>query len=165
MLGRVAGYLMDPPRWAIKAHRRAHRLWLRGDRAWALLLCTWARVLTAIEIHPAATIGEGFEIRHGMGTVVGEAVVIGDGCVLSHGVTLGAKEAPRPGQPPENPRLGNGVYIGAGAAVLGPVTIGDDARIGALAVVLLDVPAGWTAVGNPARILPPKVNTTTAEPR
>lgn len=153
MLSGMAGYLMDPPRWAIHAHRRSHRLWLSGQRAWALLLSTWARVITGIEIHPGARIGRNFEIRHGCGSVVGEAVVIGDDCVMSHGVTLGAVTAPHQGMLPENPAIGHRVYIGAGAIVLGAVVVGDDATIGAGAVVLRDIPAGCTAVGNPARIL------------
>jgi serine O-acetyltransferase len=109
-----------------------------------------ARFLTGIEIHPGATIGPGLFIDHGMGTVIGETAIVGSGVLLYHGVTLGGVDG-RPGR--RHPLLGDRVIVGAGAKVLGALVIGDDARIGAQAVVLVDVPAGSTAVGVPARIL------------
>jgi len=110
-----------------------------------------ARFLTGIEIHPGATIGRRVFIDHGMGVVVGETAEIGDECTIYQGVTLGgtslAKGAKR------HPTLGRGVIVGGGAKVLGGFTVGDGARIGSNAVVVKEVPAGATAVGNPARIL------------
>lgn len=135
---------------AMWAHRTAHVLWGRGLRLPARVLATWARALTGVEIHPAATIGRRAFIDHGMGVVIGETAVIGDDVVLFHGVTLGGTRA-NPGR--RHPKVGDGVVLGAGATVLGPVTVGSGARVGAGAVVLQDVPAGATAVGVPARVL------------
>jgi serine O-acetyltransferase len=131
-------------------HRVAHRLW-RADFKWlARFLSHIGRWLTGIEIHPGATIGRRFFIDHGMGVVIGETAEIGDNVTLYHGVTLGGtswKEGKR------HPTLGNGVVVGAGAKILGPIYIGDNAKIGSNAVVVKDVPAGATAAGIPARIL------------
>ncbi len=131
-------------------HRMAHRLW-RADFKWlARFLSHIARWFTGIEIHPGANIGRRFFIDHGMGVVIGETAEIGDDVTLYHGVTLGGtswKEGKR------HPTLGNGVVVGAGAKILGPITIGDGAKIGSNAVVVKDVPAGATAAGIPARIL------------
>ena len=131
-------------------HRMAHRLW-RADYKWlARFLSHIGRGLTGIEIHPGATIGRRFFIDHGMGVVIGETAEIGDDVTLYHGVTLGGtswKEGKR------HPSLGNGVVVGAGAKILGPIYIGDNAKIGSNAVVVKDVPAGATAAGIPARIL------------
>ena len=131
-------------------HRMAHSLW-RADFKWlARFLSHIGRALTGIEIHPGATIGRRFFIDHGMGVVIGETAEIGDDVTLYHGVTLGGtswKEGKR------HPTLGNGVVVGAGAKILGPITIGDGAKIGSNAVVVKDVPAGATAAGIPARIL------------
>lgn len=135
---------------AMWAHRTAHVLWGRGLRLPARVLATWARALTGVEIHPAATIGRRAFIDHGMGVVIGETAVIGDDVVLFHGVTLGGTRA-NPGR--RHPKVGDDVVLGAGATVLGPVTVGSGARVGAGAVVLQDVPAGATAVGVPARVL------------
>ena len=119
--------------------------WLaRGSR-------TWRRWLTGIEIHPGATIGRRVFIDHGMGVVIGETAEIGDDCTLYHGVTLGGTSW---NKGKRHPTLGKGVVIGAGAKVLGPILIGDDAKIGSNAVVVRDVPAGATAVGIPARSSP-----------
>ena len=110
----------------------------------------WGRWATGIEIHPGATIGRRVFIDHGMGIVIGETAEIGDDCTLYHGVTLGGtswKKGKR------HPTLGRGVVIGAGAKVLGPIEIGDGAKIGSNAVVVRDVPADATAVGIPARIV------------
>ena len=131
-------------------HRMAHRLW-RADFKWlARFLSHIGRAFTGIEIHPGATIGRRFFIDHGMGVVIGETAEIGDDVTLYHGVTLGGtswKEGKR------HPTLNNGVVVGAGAKILGPITIGDGAKIGSNAVVVKDVPAGATAAGIPARIL------------
>ncbi|HUW25998.1 MAG TPA: serine O-acetyltransferase [Gallionella sp.] len=131
-------------------HRMANTLW-HADLKWlARFLSHIARWLTGIEIHPGATIGRRFFIDHGMGVVIGETSEIGDDVTLYHGVTLGGtswKEGKR------HPTLGNGVVVGAGAKILGPISIGDGAKIGSNAVVVKDVPAGATAAGIPARIL------------
>ena len=131
-------------------HRLSHRLWTWRLIWLARLVSHIARFLTGIEIHPGATIGRRFFIDHGMGVVIGETAQIGDDVTLYHGVTLGGtswQEGKR------HPTLGNGVIIGAGAKVLGPIMIGDNAKIGSNAVVVKDVPAGATAAGIPARIL------------
>ena len=131
-------------------HRMAHGLW-RADFKWlARFLSHIARFFTGIEIHPGAKIGRRFFIDHGMGVVIGETAEIGDDVTLYHGVTLGGtswKEGKR------HPTLDNGVVVGAGAKILGPITIGEGAKIGSNAVVVKDVPAGATAAGIPARIL------------
>lgn len=131
-------------------HRMAHGLWHANLKWLARFLSHMARWLTGIEIHPGATIGRRFFIDHGMGVVIGETAEIGDDVTLYHGVTLGGtswKEGKR------HPTLGNGVVVGAGAKILGPIFIGDGAKIGSNAVVVKDVPAGATAAGIPARIL------------
>ena len=131
-------------------HRLANTLWHAGLKWLARFVSHFARWLTGIEIHPGATIGRRFFIDHGMGVVIGETAEIGDDVTLYHGVTLGGtswKEGKR------HPTLGNGVVVGAGAKILGPIHIGDNAKIGSNAVVVKDVPAGATAAGIPARIL------------
>ena len=131
-------------------HRMAHSLWHANLKWLARFLSHIGRALTGIEIHPGAAIGRRFFIDHGMGVVIGETAEIGDDVTLYHGVTLGGtswKEGKR------HPTLGNGVVVGAGAKILGPITIGDGAKIGSNAVVVKDVPAGATAAGIPARIL------------
>jgi serine O-acetyltransferase len=131
-------------------HRIAHTLWHAGFKWAARFVSHFARWVTGIEIHPGATIGRRFFIDHGMGVVIGETAEIGDDVTLYHGVTLGGtswKEGKR------HPTLGNGVVVGAGAKILGPIHIGANAKIGSNAVVVKDVPAGATAAGIPARIL------------
>jgi serine O-acetyltransferase len=135
---------------ALLLHRLAHRLW-RADWLWlARFVAHISRFLTGIEIHPGARIGRKFFIDHGMGVVIGETAEIGDGVTLYHGVTLGGTSW---NQGKRHPTLGNGVVVGAGAKVLGPITVGDNAKVGSNAVVFKNVPAGATAVGNPARII------------
>jgi len=136
--------------WAMLAHRVAHPLHRAGVPLLPRLLSQVARFLTGIEIHPGASLGCGLFIDHGMGVVIGETAIVGCDVLLFHGVTLGGVDA-RPGR--RHPRVGDGVIVGAGAKVLGAVTVGDNARVGAQAVVLSDVPPGATAVGIPARIL------------
>lgn len=132
------------------AHRFAHWLWGYRLRWLARFVSHLARMLTGIEIHPGATIGRRFFIDHGMGVVIGETAVIGDGVTLYHGVTLGGTSW---NKGKRHPTLGDGVVIGAGAKVLGPITIGAGAKVGSNAVVFKDVPPNATAVGNPARII------------
>lgn len=135
---------------AIWWHRAAHRLWGWRLRLLARMLAGLGRWLTGIEIHPAAKIGRRFFIDHGMGVVIGETAEIGDDCTLYHGVTLGGTHW---SAGKRHPTLGNGVVIGAGAKVLGPIMLGDGVRVGSNAVVLKDAPAGATLVGIPARIV------------
>lgn len=133
---------------AIWSYRLAHRLWaVPALRGVARILSQLTRFLTGIEIHPGATIGRRFFIDHGMGVVIGETAEIGDDVMLYHGVTLGGRSLEHGKR---HPTLGNRVTIGAGAKVLGPVTIGDDSAVGANAVVTHDVPAESIATGIPA---------------
>jgi serine O-acetyltransferase len=128
----------------------AHRIWqLPGGRLPARLLSQLTRAVTGVEIHPAARIGKRFFIDHGMGVVIGETAEIGDDVMMYHGVTLGGRSMRRVKR---HPTVGDRVTLGAGARVLGPVEIGDDAQIGANAVVVRDVPAGAVATGIPARV-------------
>ncbi|WP_019675685.1 serine O-acetyltransferase [Arsukibacterium perlucidum] len=135
---------------AIWWHRLNHKLWRANFKWLARFLSTIARWLTGVEIHPGAKIGRRFFIDHGMGVVIGETAEIGDDCTLYHGVTLGGTSW-NPGK--RHPTLGDGVVIGAGAKVLGPLQVGENARIGSNAVVVRDVPAGATVVGIPGRIV------------
>jgi serine O-acetyltransferase len=135
---------------AIWGHRVAHALWGAGWLTLARWVSHASRFMTGIEIHPAARLGQGLFIDHGMGIVIGETAEIGDDCTLYHGVTLGGVSW---NQGKRHPTLGNGVVAGAGAKMLGPIRVGDNAKVGSNAVVVRDVPAGATAVGIPARIL------------
>jgi serine O-acetyltransferase len=141
---------------AVLFHRLSHALWIRGWRLLARVLSEVGRFLTGVEIHPGAKIGKGFFIDHGMGVVIGETSEIGDGVTLYHGVTLGGiapsvNAHSQVGQK-RHPTLRDGAVIGSGAQVLGPVTIGEGACVGANAVVVKDVPPGVTVVGIPARV-------------
>jgi serine O-acetyltransferase len=135
---------------AIILHRLAHGLWVRGFYWFGRFISHCARFLTGIEIHPGATIGRRFFIDHGMGVVIGETAIIGDDVTLYHGVTLGGTSW---NKGKRHPTLADGVVVGAGAQILGPITIGEGAKVGSNAVVVKDVPEGATAVGNPARII------------
>lgn len=136
---------------ALVWHRAvASRLWRNGFRWLARATAHLGRFLTGIEIHPGATIGRRVFIDHGMGVVIGETAVIGDDSTLYHGVTLGGTSW---NKGKRHPTLGTGVVVGAGAKILGPLTVGDGAKVGSNAVVVRDVPAGATAVGIPARIV------------
>ncbi len=141
--------LAYPGLHAIWLHRLAHAMWNRSHtlRLPARLLSQLSRALTGIEIHPAAKIGPRFFIDHGMGVVIGETAEVGADCMLYHGVTLGGTSL---SATKRHPTLGNGITVGAGAKILGPLHIGDGARIGANAVVVRDVPDNATAVGVPA---------------
>lgn len=135
---------------ALIMHRFSHWLWNARFYWLGRLFSHMGRFLTGIEIHPGATIGKRVFIDHGMGVVIGETAVIGDDCTLYHGVTLGGTSW---NKGKRHPTLEQGVVIGAGAKVLGPITIGKNAKIGSNAVVVKDVPENATAVGIPARIL------------
>jgi serine O-acetyltransferase len=137
---------------ALTLHRIAHWLWGHGLRWLARVLSHFSRWITGIEIHPGATIGRRVFIDHGMGVVIGETAEIMDDCTLYHGVTLGGTSW---NKGKRHPTLMPGVVIGAGAKILGPITIGRDAKVGSNAVVVRDVPDGATAVGIPARIVAP----------
>jgi serine O-acetyltransferase len=135
---------------AILLHRLSHRLWHLRLRWIARLISNLARWLTGIEIHPGACIGRRFFIDHGMGVVIGETAVIGDDCTLYHGVTLGGTSWEKGKR---HPTLGNDVVVGAGAKVLGPIAVGDGARIGSNAVVVKPVPSNSTVIGVPGRLV------------
>ena len=141
--------LCYPGLHVVMFHRAAHAAWRARLHLVARLLSQFGRFLTGIEIHPAATIGRRLFIDHGSGVVIGETAEIGDDVTLYHGVTLGGTSLDTGKR---HPTLQNGVIVGAGAKILGPVVVGTNARIGANAVVLGDVPAGVTMVGIPARI-------------
>ncbi len=131
-------------------YRLANWFWLRRFRWLGRYISHVGRCLTGIEIHPGATIGRRFFIDHGMGVVIGETAVIGDDVTLYHAVTLGGTSWNKGRR---HPTVENGVVIGAGAKVLGPITVGANSKVGSNAVVVKDVPPGTTAVGNPARII------------
>ncbi|MDD5330490.1 MAG: serine O-acetyltransferase [Sulfuricella sp.] len=135
---------------ALLVHRLSQRLWRWRLKWLARFVSYLGRWFTGIEIHPGATIGRRVFIDHGMGVVVGETAEIGDDCTLYHGVTLGGTSW---NKGKRHPTLGRGVVVGAGAKILGPIFLGDGAKVGSNAVVVKDVPAGATAVGIPARIL------------
>lgn len=135
---------------ALWLHRLAHCCWNHRLRWLARTISSFARWMTGIEIHPGACIGRRFFIDHGMGVVIGETAEVGDDCTLYHGVTLGGTSW-SPGK--RHPTLANGVVIGAGAKVLGPLLVGENARIGSNAVVVKDVPNGATVVGIPGRVV------------
>jgi serine O-acetyltransferase len=133
-------------------HRLSHRLWGWKLKWLARFVSHFARWVTGIEIHPGASIGRRFFIDHGMGVVIGETAQIGDDVTLYHGVTLGGTTW---NKGKRHPTLGDNVVVGAGAKILGPITVGENAKVGSNAVVVRDVPAGCTAVGIPARIVEP----------
>lgn len=135
---------------ALLVHRLAHGLWLCDFKWLARWISSGGRWLTGIEIHPGARIGRRFFIDHGMGVVIGETAEIGDDCTLYHGVTLGGTTW---NKGKRHPTLKNGVVVGAGAKILGPITIGEQAKVGSNAVVVKDVPDHATAIGIPARIV------------
>ncbi len=141
---------------ALLIHRLSHWVWRKRFFWIARFISHIGRWLTGIEIHPGATIGRRVFIDHGMGVVIGETAVIGDDCTLYHGVTLGGTSW---NKGKRHPTLEQGVVIGAGAKVLGPITVGKGAKIGSNAVVVKDVPADATAVGIPARILDQETET------
>jgi serine O-acetyltransferase len=136
---------------AIWGYRLAHALWRPGTRLLARVVSQCTRFLTGVEIHPGATIGRRFFIDHGMGTVIGETAVIGDDVMLYHGVTLGGTSSLHVRR---HPTLGDGVVVGAGATILGAVTVGPRSLVGANAVVVRDSPADSVLTGVPAHARP-----------
>ncbi len=140
--------LCYPGLHAVFVHRLAHACWQRGFRVLGRFLSHLGKLFTGIEIHPGARIGRRLFIDHGTGVVIGETAVVGDDVTLYHGVTLGGTSLH---QGKRHPTLEDEVIVGSGAQVLGPLTVGRRARIGANAVVLTDVPPGVTMVGVPAR--------------
>ena len=143
-------FMLYPGFRAIRMYRRAHKHYLKGHFFRARLISQRAARKTGIEIHPGAKIGRRFVIDHGVGIVIGETAEIGDDVLIYQGVTLGGtgKDVGK-----RHPTVGNRVMISAGAKVLGPINIGDGARIAAGAVVLKDVPAESTVVGVPAKVV------------
>jgi len=136
---------------ALVLHRRAHWFWIHDFKWLGRFVSHIGRWLTGIEIHPGAKIGQRVFFDHAMGVVVGETAEIGDGCTIYQGVTLGGTSLYKGAK--RHPTLGRDVVVGAGAKVLGGFTVGDGAKVGSNAVVTKPVPAGATAVGNPARII------------
>ena len=144
---------------AILFHRLAHFFW-RIKLYWVARVTSYlSRIITGIEIHPGAIIGHRFFIDHGMGVVIGETAIIGDDCTIYHGVTLGGTSWK---QGKRHPTLEDKVVIGAGAKILGPITIGSGAKIGSNAVVVKDIPKNATAVGIPARLVDDKAQKTSS---
>ncbi|HLP03456.1 MAG TPA: serine O-acetyltransferase EpsC [Opitutaceae bacterium] len=153
LLGRRGGRveaLLYPGFWALAAHRVAHLLDAAGLPVVPRMLNFAARFVTSVDIHPGARIGAGLFIDHGDGVVIGETAEIGRDVVMLHQVTLGGRGG---GRGKRHPTVGDGVFLGAGAKILGAVEIGAGARVGANAVVLTNIPAGATAVGIPAQIV------------
>lgn len=144
--------LTYPGLHAVWGYRIAHVLWRWRLRLLARVLSSSVRVVTGVDIHPAAIIGQGLFIDHAIGVVIGETAEIGENVTMYHGVTLGGLAL---SMGKRHPTIGDRVMIGAGAKLLGPLTVGDDARVGANAVVVHDVPAGCVIVGVPGRLLAP----------
>jgi serine O-acetyltransferase len=134
---------------ALWMHRTAHWFWRHRCRLLARMISQWNRLVTQIEIHPGATIGKRFFIDHGAGVVIGETTEIGDNVLLYQGVVLGGTSLKKEKR---HPTIGNDVVVGAGAILLGPIRIGDGAKVGAGSVVIRDVPDEKTVVGVPARV-------------
>ena len=147
---------------ALLLHRVSHFLWRIHLKWLARILSQLTRLLTGIEIHPGAQIGRRFFIDHGMGVVIGETAVIGDDVTLYHGVTLGGTSWSKGKR---HPTLGNDVVVGAGAKVLGPITLSNGARVGSNAVVVKDVPEDATVVGIPGHIVSMKTKDESTEKR
>jgi len=148
--GTLEILLCYPGLHALALHRLSHRLWTLGLPLLPRVLSQLGRLLTGVEIHPGAHIGRGVFIDHGMGVVIGETSVIGDQCLLYQGVTLGGT-GKQHGK--RHPTLGENVVVGAGAKVLGAITVGANTRIGAGSVVLRDVAPDSTVVGIPGRVV------------
>lgn len=146
-------FLTSPGLHAVWMHRLSNRIWKLKLRIPARMFSNWAKFLTGIEIHPGATIGRRFVIDHGMGVVIGETSIIGDDVLIYHGVTLGGKENSAVDR---HPIIGSHVVIGAGAKVIGRITIGDNVYIGANTVVTKNVPSGSTVVGETGKVLSKK---------
>lgn len=135
---------------AVILYRFSHRFWIYNLRFIARIISYFSRMITGIDIHPDAKIGKGFFIDHGMGVVIGETAEVGDNCTIYQGVTLGGVSLKKEKR---HPTLDNNVVIGAGAAILGPISIGSNCKIGAGSVVLQDVPPNSTVIGVPGRVI------------
>ncbi len=146
---------------AIMMHRWAHWCWTHRLKWVGRFVSYLARIVTAIEIHPGASIGQRVFIDHGFGVVIGETAVVGDDCTIYQGVTLGGTSLHAGVK--RHPTLERGVIVGAGAKVLGGFTVGEFAKVGSNAVLLKPVPAGGTAVGNPAHIIEKEVQARSAQ--
>ncbi len=147
--GMVEVLFCYPGLHAMWFHRTAHWFWTHKLRLIGRLLSHMGRFVTGIEIHPGARIGKRFFIDHGMGVVIGETTEIGDDVLMYQGVVLGGTSQKKEKR---HPTIGNDVVVGTGATVLGPITIGDGARVGAGSVVIQDVPPGASVVGVPGRV-------------
>lgn len=147
---RLEVALLYPGVHAVWAHRVSHRLWHQGARFAARAISQASRAITGIEIHPAATLGAGLFIDHGAGVVIGETAEVGKDVTIYHGVTLGGTSL-EPGK--RHPTIGDRVTIGAGAKVLGPVSVGHDSRIGANAVLVRSVGHDSVVVGVPGQVI------------
>lgn len=135
---------------AVQSHRIAHWLWAQGRRALALALQSRVAEVFHVDIHPAARLGRGILVDHATGVVIGETAVVGDNVSILHHVTLGGSGT---GKGIRHPQIGHGCLLGAGVCVLGPVKVGDGAKVGAGSVVVQDIPAHSVAVGVPARVV------------
>lgn len=157
---RLEVFLCYPGLHSLMLHRLGNALWSRGWRLSGRMVSQFSRLLTGIEIHPGARIGRHLFIDHGAGVVIGETSDIGDDVTIYQGVTLGgvspAVDSRSQVDQKRHPTLGNGAIIGSGAQILGPITIGEGARVGANSVVHKDIPSGATAVGIPARLVVPR---------
>lgn len=150
---RMLVALTYPGMHAVWMYRLAHKLWLGGPvtKPLARILSQLARFFTGVEIHPGATIGRRFFIDHGMGVVIGETAEVGDDVLMYHQVTLGGRSR---GRFKRHPTIGNNVLLGAGAKIIGPITIGDGTKVGANALVVKDVPPNSVVTGIPANTSP-----------
>ncbi len=166
---RLEVILIYPGFQAITLHRIAHACWRRGWRLLARVISQFNRWTTGVDVHPGAVIGRRFFIDHGMGVVIGETSEIGDDVTLYQGVTLGgvapSVDSHSQRDQKRHPTLGDGVIVGSGAQVLGPITVGRCARVGANAVVTKDVPECATMVGIPAKVVQPRTRQADAEPQ
>jgi len=152
---KISIILTYPGVKAVFFHNVAHKLWNLKFLLLARMISQFSRFLTGIEIHPGAKIGKNLFIDHGMGVVIGESSEIGDDVTLYHGVTLGgispSEDSEKQRNTKRHPTIKDNVIVGSSAQILGPITIGNSARIGANTVVLKDVPENATMVGNPAK--------------
>lgn len=149
-------FFLYPGIKALRRHSRAHKLYKKGKYFRARRISEKTKQLTGIEIHPGAQIGKNVMIDHGSGVVIGETCIIGDNVQLYQGVSLAADDFDRNGR--RHPKVGNGALIGADALIVGPYEIGENSKVGAGAVVMIDVPDNTTAVGVPARLVEKKSN-------
>jgi serine O-acetyltransferase len=147
---RLEAFLCSPGYHSILFYRLSNKLWQYNWRLSARIISQFARFLTGVEIHPGATIGKNFFIDHGMGIVIGETASIGDNVTMYHGVTLGGTKSYNNKDGKRHPTIENNVVIGSGAQILGPITVGANAKIGANATVVKDVSANTTVIGIPA---------------